>query len=151
MRRFIAISLLCLSFAHAALAEPKILTAPAAAKLLADNQLVVLDIRRPQEWAESGIAKGAWPVSMHTADFAQKLGAILGQYEPDQVALICATGGRTAYVTDILEKNGYTGVADVSEGMFGNGTGSGWIARGLPVITADEARTSYEAARKSWE
>ncbi len=132
------------------LAQPPVLTAEEAASGMANGDLVVLDIRRPQEWAETGIADGAWPVSMHTPDFPRQLRAILDQYAPEQIALICATGGRTAYVTEVLEKNGITGVADVSEGMFGNGAAIGWIARGLPVVAPQDAMTDYDAAQQSW-
>ena len=58
--------------------------------------------------------------------------------------LICATGGRSAYVAEVLEKNGLTGVADVSEGMLGNSGGAGWIARGLPVVSLKDAQVDFK-------
>jgi rhodanese-related sulfurtransferase len=75
----------------------------------------------------------------------------LSRYRPDQIALICATGGRSAYVVEILGKNGITGVADVSEGMFGNGRAAGWIARGLPVVSVEQAQTRFDAIQNVWE
>ena len=135
----------------AAFGETPILNAPEAAEKVASGQIVLLDIRSPEEWQETGIAEGAWPVSMHTQDFPKHLQAILSQLQPEQIALICATGGRSAYIAEVLEKNGVVGVADVSEGMFGNGQSPGWAARGLPVISMDEAASRYEAIRQSWE
>lgn len=132
-------------------AETPIISAPEASTLVEANALVVLDIRRPEEWAETGIAKGAWPVSMHTPEFPQQLQTILTNYRPEQIALICATGGRTAYVTEILERNGISGIADLSEGMFGNSNGPGWLARGLPVVSIEEATADFEAAKQSWD
>ena len=134
----------------AAHAETPIISAPDAAGMVASGELVLLDIRRPAEWQESGIAEGAWPVSMHTPAFASQLQAILEQYDPSQIALICATGGRTAYVTEILERNGINGVADVSEGMFGNGRAVGWLERGLPVITPEQSQALYIVAQEEW-
>lgn len=139
-----------LSVTHA-IAESPTISAPDAAELVAAGELVLLDIRSPEEWSETGVAEGAWPVSMHTPAFPSQLQAILAQYGPSQVALICATGGRTEYVTDILEKNGIIGVADVSEGMFGNGTDVGWIGRGLPVVTREASEAHFATIQETWK
>ena len=133
-----------------AYADVPVLSAPIAFEKLSSGDLIVLDIRSLQEWKQSGIAKGAFPVSMHAADFPQRLQSILSNYDPKQVALICATGGRSAHITKILDKSGIEGVIDVSEGMFGNGSAPGWIARGLPIVTSDEAIAYYLAVRQSW-
>lgn len=130
-------------------AETPILSAPDAHTRNGAQDLVILDIRSREEWAETGVAEGAWPVSMHEADFSQRLQAILAAYPTDQIAMICATGGRTAYVAEILEKNGVSGIADISEGMMGNRRGPGWIARGLPVVSMVEALAEYRAATGS--
>jgi rhodanese-related sulfurtransferase len=129
-----------------AFAEAPILSALDAQDQLRAGEIVVLDIRSPEEWAETGVAEGAWPVSMHRPDFGTHLQAIFAQYAPEQVALICATGGRSAYIAEALERNGIVGVADVSEGMMGNPRGPGWIKRGMSVVSADAARAAFEAA-----
>lgn len=146
-----AIALCFVISTQAAFAEPPILTAPEAAQKLNAGEMVVLDIRSPEEWKDSGVAAGVWPVSMHTPDFPRQLQTILAKYGPDQIGLICATGGRSAYVAEILEKNGIPGVADVSEAMFGNGTGPGWIARGLPVVSAEDALAQFKIEQDTWE
>ena len=148
---YVAAIALCFGLATAVVfAGPPVLSAPDAARQTAAGETVLLDIRSRQEWAETGVADGAWPVSMHESDFGPRLQAILGQFGPDRVALICATGGRTGYVTEILEQNGIAGVADVSEGMFGNGAAPGWVARGLPVVSVAEAMARYTKATESW-
>lgn len=146
-----AIALMFVIATVAAFAETPILSAPEAAQRVTSGEIVLLDIRTPEEWEETGLAEGAWPVSMHTPDFPQQLQAILAIYRPDQIGLICATGGRSSYVAEILEKNGIPGVADVSEGMFGNGTAQGWIARRLTVVSLGEAQAQFKAAQASWE
>lgn len=130
-----------------ALANP-IMSAPQAQSAVASDEIILLDIRSRQEWKESGLAEGAWPVSMHERDFPQRLRAILAKYRPEQIALICATGGRSDYIADILDKNGVSGVIDVSEGMFGNDRGPGWLKRGLPVVTYEKAHQDYLTAMK---
>lgn len=132
-------------------AQTPILTAPEAAQRTSTGGIVLLDIRSPEEWKETGLAQGAWPISMHTPDFPKQLQSVLANYRPDQIGLICATGGRSSYVAEILEKNGISGVADVSEGMFGNGTAKGWIARGLPVVTLEAAQARFKAVQDTWE
>ncbi len=132
-------------------AETPVITAPVAADKLQTDTFILLDIRTPEEWAETGIAAGALPVSMHTSDFPAQLQALLSRYRPDQIGLICATGGRSGYVTNVLAQNGITGVQDVSEGMFGNGTDAGWIARGLPVVPLPEAKAELDRLKAQWD
>ena len=134
----------------AAYAEPPILSAPEAQQRLENGELILLDIRTPEEWQDTGIAKGAWPVSMHSADFKERLDAILAVYPPEQIALICAVGGRSGGVTGALERGGIVGISDVSEGMMGSARGAGWIARGLEVVPLEQAQTDYDAATADW-
>ena len=131
--------------APALLAED-VLSAHAAQEAVHNEELVLIDIRSPEEWAETGVAQGAWPVSMHRPSFGQELSALFARYGPDGIAMICATGGRTGYVQGVLRQNGITGVLDVSEGMLGNGSAPGWIGRGLPLVSVQEAMAAYEAA-----
>ncbi|MGX9353932.1 rhodanese-like domain-containing protein [Roseobacteraceae bacterium S113] len=146
-----AFALVLVSATTVVFAQTPILSAPEAADRVASGEIILLDIRTPQEWRESGLADGAWPVSMHSADFPKQLSAILERYAPEQIAFICATGGRSGHVSDVLAKNGIAGVADVSEGMFGNDRGAGWLARGLPVVSLSEAQVRFDAARAAWE
>lgn len=131
-------------------AETPILSAPDAQERVNAGEMILLDIRTEQEWRDTGIAKGAWPVSMHERDFGERLQAILAVYPPEKIALICATGGRTGHVTRVLESNGITGITDLSEGMMGNPRGPGWIARGMDVVTLEDAKAAYEEAAADW-
>ena len=132
------------------MADAHILSAPDAQTKLAAGELVLLDIRSPQEWQDTGVAEGAWPVSMHEPDFGARLQAILQNVPAEQIGLICATGGRTAHVIGMLEANGFTGVVDLSEGMMGNPRGPGWLARGMNVVPVEEATATYESAIEAW-
>ena len=129
-----------------AFADVKIRLAPDVITAVNEQNLIVLDIRRPSEWAQTGVASIAWPVSMHDAKFGANLSAIFARFPNSEVALICATGGRTSYVANILEKNGITNISDISEGMMGNGKNPGWIARGLPIIDSSTALDNFNAA-----
>ena len=132
-------------------ADASLMSAPVAYERSLSGDLVVLDIRTHEEWEETGIAKGALPISMHKRDFLERLQSVLFQYEPEKIALICATGGRSAEVTHFLKTNGLDGIVDVSEGMLGNRSGPGWVARGLPLISYKQALVNYETLQRSWD
>ncbi len=121
------------AFALPAFALEAKMTAPEAHKAAADKNLVFIDIRTPQEWKETGIATTAHPVSMHQKGFLQKLDKLIGGDKTKKIALICATGARSAYIQSELKKRGYTNTISVAEGMLGGPNGKGWIPRGLPT------------------
>ncbi len=111
-----------------------IIDAQAAFKKAEAGELLLLDIRSPQEWKETGTGTGAKKISMHQPGFLAKLDALTGNDKSKPVALICATGGRSNWLQGQLVKRGYTNIIDVSEGMLGSSTGPGWLKRGLPVV-----------------
>lgn len=133
-----------------AFAEPQLLSATDARTMQQSGDLIILDIRTRDEWQETGLAAGAWPVSMHEADFGERFVEILQRHPAEQIALICRTGNRSDFVRSQLEAQGVTGIHDISEGMIGNGDAPGWIVRGLPVVPLSSAQADYEAARTEW-
>ncbi len=126
-----AILMLAISISLSLAAET--LSAPEALKRAEAGQLVLVDIRQPDEWKQSGIASLAVPLSMQDRGFLDGLSKIRSDNPGKEIAIICATGGRSAYLQRELEKRGLGSVIDVSEGMFGNGREAGWIKRGLPM------------------
>lgn len=96
------------------------------------GDLVLVDIRRPDEWRTTGIGVGAVPLDMRREDFTGALERIAGGTDAP-VALICARGVRSARMAGRLERAGFSRVADVPEGMLGSAAGPGWLASGLPV------------------
>ncbi len=95
--------------------------------------LTLIDIRRPDEWALTGVGEGATPLDIRDPGFEAALGRITGGDLAAPVALICARGGRSARPAARLQRAGFTRVVDVPEGMLGSDAGPGWLARGLPV------------------
>ncbi len=110
-----------------------VMDAPTAFEKAKNGELVLLDIRSPQEWKETGTGTYAERVSMHQKGFLQKLNALIDNDKSRPVALICAVGGRSNFIQGELQKRGYTNVIDVAEGMLGSRYGPGWLKRGLPV------------------
>jgi rhodanese-related sulfurtransferase len=112
---------------------------------LAAGKLILIDIRTPDEWIETGVAPGAWPLDMRRDEFGSWIVATLERNPDHEVAIICRTGNRSGRVMDWLSANGVTGVLDVGEGMVGGPRGKGWIPLGLPVV---EARQALDAMPK---
>lgn len=111
----------------------EIISAPEALEKMQSGELVLIDIRSPGEWRESGIAASAVPLSIHEDGFLAGLEKVRSENPGKQIALICATGGRSARIQNELEKRNLGSVIDVSEGMFGNARGEGWLKRGFPT------------------
>ena len=126
-----------------------IMSATQAYQSAGNNEIILLDIRSREEWNETGVGAGAWPVSMHEEAFGKKLQQILTANPGKPIALICATGGRSAHVTSILARNNITNVIDVSEGMHGSRRGAGWLKEALPVMSAQEALTAMPSNFRS--
>ena len=116
-----------------AMALDATMSAPEALKEAENKELVLVDVRSPQEWQETGIATVANPISMHQKGFLAKLDKLIGGDKNKKIAVICATGSRSAYIQGELKKRGYGNVVSVAEGMLGGPNGKGWIPRGLPV------------------
>ncbi|MEM6577842.1 MAG: rhodanese-like domain-containing protein [Pseudomonadota bacterium] len=102
-----------------------------------DKQIFLIDIRRPDEWAKTGIGEGASPIDMRREDFIAELDQLTGGDRSAAIALICARGVRSRHLSNRLRDAGYQRIIDVPEGMLGSFSGPGWLKVGLPVIAYD--------------
>lgn len=115
------------------------IAADRAAELARSGRLVLVDIRTPAEWMQTGVPAGAALVPLTDGpqslrpDFVVDLDRLLDGARDRPVALVCRTGGRTAFARRLLLSEGFSAVLDVAEGMCGSGFGPGWLARGLPI------------------
>ncbi len=102
-------------------------------KLLSQG-VPIIDIRRPEEWQQTGVIKGSHLITFfdkrgnyNVRAWLEKLAPIAGKDDP--FILICRTGRRTGIVSHFLdEKVGYTKVYNVQKGI------TDWIAKGKPVV-----------------
>ncbi len=114
-----------------------IISADDALRLAESGQIVLVDVRSPQEWRQTGVPSGARTVTIHNPNglvgFLEAMEGALGA-DPDQaIAVICARGNRSTLAQSALNEAGYTQVFNIREGMLGNIDGPGWLARGLPT------------------
>ena len=106
-------------------------------ELMQQGDLTLIDIRRPEEWRQTGVAQGAKRINMlhpkGLQGFAQAVYDAVGGDLDAPIALICRTGSRTSRIQPILTQVGFTNVRHVPEGTLGNRTTPGWIEQGLPI------------------
>jgi len=99
-----------------------------AAAAITDNppdDLVVLDVRTPEEFAE-GHLEGAVLVDFYDPDFAEQLAAL----DADVPYLVyCRSGNRSGQALGVMEQLGFTSAVDVDGGIVA------WTDAGLPVTT----------------
>jgi phage shock protein E len=99
-------------------------TEGAALQANSPDDLVILDVRTPEEFAE-GHLDGAVMIDFYEADFADRL----GELDPEVPYLLyCRSGNRSGQTTAIMGDLGFTDVADVDGGIVA------WSGAGLPVV-----------------
>lgn len=99
---------------------------------LVDQGIPLIDIRRPDEWRQTGVIEGSKKLT-----FVNQAGRVNPAFLPtftetvsvdEPVILICRTGNRTdALARHLIEKMGYSQVYNVEQGIMG------WLREGLPV------------------
>jgi rhodanese-related sulfurtransferase len=123
-----------------ATAQPVKLMVSDAYEAAKSGEIILVDIRTPEEWAETGIGEGAIALDMTQKSFVQSLISLRESNPDTQIAFICATGGRSGYLNRFLWQNGFKNIADVSEGMLGSRAGPGWLKTGLPIYPGADAQ-----------
>lgn len=102
------------------------ITSGAAASVLTDapDDLVILDVRTPEEFAE-GHLDGAVLVDFYDADFADQL----AELDPDVPYLVyCRSGNRSGQTLPLMEQLGFGSAVDIGGGILA------WVDAGLPVV-----------------
>lgn len=134
---FVATLLMLVSASVVAQANVGEISAADAYALLKDDKITLIDIRRPEEWRQTGVAEGATRINMvhpkGLQGFAQEVYNAVGGDLNAPIVLICRTGSRTSRIWPILTQIGFTNVKHIPEGTLGNRSTRGWIAQGLPI------------------
>ncbi|CAI8449838.1 MAG: FK506-binding protein [SAR116 cluster bacterium MED-G04] len=106
-------------------------------KALEDGTIIV-DIRREDEWRETGIIEGAHTVTAFTADgrlhpeFQEKFFSLMSGPEA-RVLLYCQVGGRSNNLGNaLINQLGFNNISHLSEGI------AGWLDNDNPVVPFTE-------------
>lgn len=94
------------------------------ALLLQEEELLIIDVRQPEELEETGYIAGAVNIPL------RQLPGNLNQIPKDKeqsLVVVCRSGARSAYGALYLRGYGYTNVKNLDEGMIG------WLKQGYPV------------------
>ena len=91
-------------------------------KTLLAQGVPIYDVRRPEEWRQTGVVEGSQRLTFVDAggrvlpDFLARFTATVGKDDP--VILICRTGSRSAALAKHLADNlGYTNIYNVRDGI----------------------------------
>jgi rhodanese-related sulfurtransferase len=109
------------------------LTVEQMAAEIAREDAVIVDIREPQERADSGVIAGAIAAPRGMLEFYADPTSPYHkpEFETDKrVLLYCASGGRSALGAATLQELGYEQVAHLDGGF------KAWTAAGMPVAGA---------------
>lgn len=127
------LAILGISLLLGACAEPPYTNVDnAGLQQLIDKGVPVIDIRRPEEWRETGVVQGSQRLTFVDANGRVRPGflqTLTERYSATQpLVLICRTGNRTdALARHLVEQMGYTQVYNVRDGI------TEWIRKGLPI------------------
>ena len=98
------------------------------AELITDSNVVILDVRKADEFAEGHI-KGAILIDQFQSDFVEQAQAKLPKEKT--IAVYCRSGRRSANAADKLADVGYKCV-NLKGGIIA------WKEAGMPVITTEQ-------------
>lgn len=125
MPRLLALLAFTCVFLSACAADVARVDPAEAARLTADGALLI-DVREPAEWKETGVAQPALLLPMSDFNGAQtEWKAILDGAKDQTLVLYCRSGNRSGRIAAVLAERGYK---VVNAGAFKD-----WQAAGLPV------------------
>ena len=141
MKKIILISFSIFFISFSSIANE--LSAIDAAKEMS-NKLIIIDVRNKEEWKETGIIPNSLLIQMLSAgrtirkEYIADLLIALGEDKDIKAAIICHSGGRSSATVEMLKNEGFSNIFNISEGMVGNGSTTGWINRNLPLIACNK-------------
>lgn len=109
-----------------------------------ESKIPIYDVRRPEEWYQTGVIEGSQLLTFVDADgrvqanFLSRFTTDVGKNDP--VILICRTGNRTSTLArHLVEELGYTNVFNVDDGI------AQWLRENRPVqnITRPTFKMQY--------
>lgn len=104
------------------------------ANLKANNEIILIDVRTPQEYASGSISK-AKNIDFYAPDFADKMSKF-DRKRP--IYIYCKSGGRSGSAMDILTAKGFNHVVNLQGGIMA------WNQAQLPVESASNAEVKDE-------
>lgn len=82
-------------------------------KMTSNNKIIILDVRSSGEYKTGHIPNA---INLPVDTLSSKL-STLNSYKDSEIVVYCASGGRSARACDILSKNGFNKVYNLSGGV----------------------------------
>ena len=70
-------------------------------------------------------------------DFINDLISVIGDDKSIKAGIICKSGGRSSATVAMLKEKGYKNIYNMTEGIVGDETKTGWITRGYPIASCE--------------
>lgn len=93
------------------------------------GEIILIDVRTPEEWRQTGVPQGAQRATLQDADFLKQVMGHAGGFEAP-VAFICRSGQRSGQAAAQARSVGFMQIYNVVGGVEGP---DGWLAERLPV------------------
>ncbi|PZN99821.1 MAG: rhodanese-like domain-containing protein [Hyphomicrobiales bacterium] len=93
--------------------------------------ILLLDIRTPEEWRDTGLPQSAIALDAETSAFEVRLAGLRLDHPGKRIALIDRSGALSTSIRTKLAGRGFRDIVAVRGGMLGPG---GWLAERLPVV-----------------
>ena len=88
---------------------------------------ILVDVRRLEEWNETGRPKGSFGITLHDPAFVNKVSQLVEGNKDAAIAMSCQAGGRSLKGSNKLADVGFTNVSNVEGGFME------WEKQGLPI------------------
>ena len=129
MKKFFFILLAVIAFAACTTPEYKTLPMDEFEKAIAQPNVMVVDVRTPEEYAEGHIV-GAINIDWKAGHFAEQAEVLLDKDKT--IAVYCIHARRSKFAAEELLKMGYKNVIELQDGL------EVWINAGKPIESAVE-------------
>jgi len=110
------------------LAISKLSTIDAYNKLNASD-LVLIDVREPNEWLMEGSPEGAKRIALQNTQFTDEVLSFVENNKDQAIAVCCRSGMRGDKAARLLLNSGFTDVMNVEGGFMK------WRDEGLPIFS----------------
>ncbi|MBN9399110.1 MAG: rhodanese-like domain-containing protein ['Candidatus Kapabacteria' thiocyanatum] len=99
-------------------------TVEQARKMIDRKNVIVLDVRKADEYAAGHLANAVW-IDFYSDKFESRVKKLSRK---KQIVVYCATGRRSAATLEMMKKNGFTNAHDMLGGY------KAWAEKGQPVV-----------------
>ena len=91
------------------------------------GDVVIVDIRDPHEWAQTGLPQGSHPISMNDSSFTERVRNLASEHPTAKIAISCYSGTRAVSAAKALSKCSVKDLVVLKGGIIQ------WNTEGLPI------------------